>query len=254
MTGNSSTFEKYSRETTFNKVSLPNVFCILSTFSRRENSKISSIFVSSRKILRDSRFEKLVRVESSFPLETKILGAQKKEKYLFVDPSNCSALRQISFRFPRNVFSVESLAKRHSYGSSKLTTMGFAFGADLPAAVHPLISTIHPFVIESIRHSTFLNLENVLNIPNAFLPFEEFVFQYLYFSKQKTTAEPRDASSYLMAEWWGVSRYPPPVFLWWHARARLHSRHVVNASEAILRTRHPSIFIFGGEDTVYQPV
>lgn len=28
--------------------------------------------------------------------------------------------------------------------------------------------------------------------------------------------------------------------------ARLHSRHVVNASEAILRTRHPSIFIFGG--------
>lgn len=70
--------------------------------------------------------------------------------------------------------------------------------------------------IHSPFHS-FLNLENVLNIPNAFLPFEEFVFQYLYFSKQKTTAEPRDASSYLMAEWWGVSRYLPPVFLWWLA-------------------------------------
>lgn len=42
----------------------------------------------------------------------------------------------------------------------------------------------------------------------------------------------------------GVSEYLSPGGK--KVVARLHSRHVVNASEAILRTRHPSIFIFGG--------
>lgn len=107
-----------------------------------------SIFVSSRKVLRNSRFEKLIRVESSNRSSSNVESWERKKKKKKKNSFRSfqrSALRQISFRFPGNVFSVESFAKRDSYGSSKPTTDGFAFG-DLPAATH-LISDPHDLSI-----------------------------------------------------------------------------------------------------------
>lgn len=104
-----------------------------------------SIFVSSRKVLRNSRFEKLIRVESSNRSSSNVESWERKKKKKKKNSFRSfqrSALRQISFRFPGNVFSVESFAKR---GSSKPTTDGFEFG-DLPGAAY-LVSDPHDLSI-----------------------------------------------------------------------------------------------------------
>lgn len=166
-----------------------------------------SIFVSSRKVLRNSRFEKLYYVSNPRIVspQRRILDARKKRK------KNISFRRsfQRSFQllgFAANlvsipVFSVESFAKHDSYGSSKLTTDGFSFG-DRPTS---LISNPHGL---SQNPSTIPN--RLKHSSNAF-PSVRFIFQYVYFSETKTSAEARDASSLLHdgMEWKGS----PPVFL-----------------------------------------
>lgn len=128
--------------------------CILHSkyvFATREFEKISSKSFDTRYLSRVERSYEIHDLKNSYvsnprivPLQTSNLGAQKKKKNSFRSFQR-SALRQISFRFPGNVFSVESFAKRDSYGSSKPTTDGFAFG-DLSAAA-PLVSDPHDLSI-----------------------------------------------------------------------------------------------------------
>lgn len=96
-----------------------------------------------------------------------------------------------------------------------------------------------------------------LNIPQThFPPFVSF-FNMFTSPRQKPRQRHAMPRVYFTMEWNGraLLRFFCPVVAYHPCSRLLHSRHVVNASEAILRTRHPSIFIFGGggEDTAYQP-
>lgn len=186
--------------------------CILHSkyvFSTREFEKISSKSFDTRYLSRVERSYEIhdlknsttCRILESFPFkrEHRILDARKKRKKNISFRRSFQLLGFAANLFSIPVFSVESFAK--SYGSSKLIIDRFSFG-DRPTS---LISNPHGL---SQNPSTIPN--RLKHSSNAF-PSVRFIFQYVYFSETKTSAEARDASSLLHdgMEWKGS----PPVFL-----------------------------------------
>lgn len=178
-------------------------------FSTREFEKISSKSFDTRYLSRVKRSYEIhdlknsttCRILESFPFkrEHRILDARKKRKKNISFRRSFQLLGFAANLFSIPVFSVESFAK--SYGSSKLIIDRFSFG-DRPTS---LISNPHGL---SQNPSTIPN--RLKHSSNAF-PSVRFIFQYVYFSETKTSAEARDASSLLHdgMEWKGS----PPVFL-----------------------------------------